>query len=383
MLRSKLGSQGTPSATTQRMSRSRIPNSLRAVFLLSTLVCATLAAVWPWIYPSISKLDWILVKLHTRDAQDAFERARDELEAGRDSAALGILGALAEDLKGVRRGDRLSSLRTSTLDLLAETHQNASRWEESLLWTNALLDYDPRDFVSMLRRVDLLEVLGRSDQAFLEMQAAFALGSTSGPARLKYIDMLSARGERELLARALFDLGLRGPLYVPLQGWELMWCSGDDMDFRSSAKLRLDRDSADGLITASSPVPGEPATVRGLRIDLPPGSLVTLSTIRCDILVDNEVATTLTEADIVHRSHFGEERSLLTTTGGVDPFVVLYRADTSVLSGVTGFRASVGATSALSTAAKDLLTGPFEPRLRSEWVSRYGEAAVLALESIQ
>jgi hypothetical protein len=365
------------------MSPSRILNVLRTIFFVSALGFGAISAFWPKIYPALSKLDWILIKLHTRDAQGAFDEAQAQMAAGDKDGALRTLTDLAGDLEGVRLGDRLSPLRTEVLDNLAAHHQSSGRMEESLVWTQALLEYDPRDFVSMLRRAELLESLGQSDAAFEQMQAAFAVGSTSGAAQLSYIEMLCQRGMREEVAEVLLGLGRRGPLYVPMRGWDFRWCVSARKDFRPRVDLFLNPGEASGDFEAAIPIPGAGLTVRGLRIDLPGSSLAWLGKLRCEVLTEDGVAATLTEQDISFMNDMTEEHGVLVTTGGVDPFVVLYRKDVEAVSGVTGFRVSLQAGSRVPAAAKALLAGPFDPELRAAWSNRYGEAAVLALESVQ
>ncbi len=365
------------------MSPSRLLNVLRTTFLVSALGFGVMTAFWPKIYPSLSKLDWGLVKLYTRDAHTAFEDAKIQLEGGEAAPALESLAEIAADLEGIRRGDRLSPLRTSVLDLLAETHQAQGQLDVSLEWTEKLLAYDERDFVSMLRRAELLESLGRGDAAFEQMQAAFLVGATSGPARVKYVEMLCERGLRTELAEMLLGLGLRGPLYVPMRDWEFRWCVDTRKDFRPKVPLELASHGARGQFGAAISIPGQSLTVRGLRIDLPGGSLVSLGKVTCEVLTKDGVAVTLTEQDIVHSTHFVEDGDGLATTGDVDPFVILYRPDMEAVSGVVGFNVSVEAGPKLPAEAKALLAGGFDPKLRSAWSARYGEAAVLALESIQ
>ena len=364
------------------MSSRRILNILRSLFFVTSLACAGIAFFWPQIYPELNKADWTFVKLHTREHQVKLDDAKKLLKGGDREGGLAKLANLAEGLEGVRRGDRLSPLRTKALDMLGDLHQKAGQLQESLKWSEELLTYDPRDFTAMMRRSELLKAMGDEEGGFEQLAAAYEVGSVSGLAQLRYIDALCERGEREELAETLLELGERGPLGVALTGWEFRWSDDATLNFKPRVTLPLEKNKdVSGQFHADLKREQGSLTARSLRIDLPGGSLMAMSAVNITVHRADGSSVEFTDADMGHINHIVKEEGHWLPTGNIDPYFVIKPKDIEPLTDVVGFHVVLNLRPYLPAPALELLRLPFAPDLRARWIERFGTETVAALET--
>jgi len=359
------------------MTIRRILNLLRGFFLLGALACVGTKCAWEAYYPSIRKLDWGLVKLYTRHADDALERAQGEIRAGQSGAAIVTLTELCNSLQDLRFGARLAPVRSKALDLLADQHRKAGDLEEALRWTDELHAFDDRDFINLLRRAELLEALGFVDEALLQTRENYRIGSTSGAAQLAHLHALARRGLTEEAAGVLLETRGRGIMALQLEGWEIRWSATTKIGGVDRRNLTLSFDPETGVHRSVELFDGDGVAIETLRFDFPSASTPCVTALRVTFRTSGGAEHVFTLDDQYAIKQLERDGDTLLAHGDIDPYVTLRRpVDPSAIEGVVECRLEFVLTAVVPDDIKALFSDGLPADALEGWIARYGLTAV-------
>ena len=362
------------------MTIRRILNLLRALFLLGALACLGTKCAWDVYYPQIRKLDWGLVKLYTRDAEAALEQAKEELRAGQSEAAIATLTELSSSLEHLTLGDRLAPVRSKALDLLADECRKSGDLDEALRWSEQLFVFDDRDFINLLRRAELFEELGMGEEALPQLREIFRIGSTSGAAQLAYLRALARRGLVKEAAVALLELRGRGPLALPLEDWQIRWSDTLKLGGERRGDLTLAFDPDAGVHRATFPFAGSGVAIETIRIDLPVGSLPSLTGVRVTLRTSEGEEHVLTLENEYATKHLVRDGDTLRAYGEIDPFFTLrHTGEPAAIQDVVECRLELLLTARLPDDIMELFADGLPAEELEGWMARFGREAVETL----
>ncbi len=364
------------------MSTRPLLNALRIAFLLGSLCAVFTALQWKRVRPYTVKLDKYLVERLTKEPTETFDAAIAQLKAGEEEAGLSALTKLAGDLRDVRLGTRLATVKTDTLDELGARLLAAGKHEEAMQWTEELLDYDPRDFPALIRRAELHRLTGNDESELEDIQAAFRVGAAPGPAIGPFIDAMARRGRRDEIAEALLGLGHSGPLVVPPTGWEFRWAEASEADYAGAVDFSPKPDPLTGRLRGETPTqPGVTITVQHLRVDLPQGLHAALQSLEVDLTIQDGSKRSIGLAEVVRTSHLEpQEGGGFVAQGLADPYLVMEVPGSSAWEGVAQVSITMDIHPLLPPAAAELFQEGISAEEREAWGQQFGVNMVSALE---
>ncbi|MCP3916254.1 MAG: hypothetical protein GY711_11920 [bacterium] len=241
----------------------------RALLLLITVLMIVTWQVWTKNPRYINELDYEWQTAYVEEHEGRLKTA--SLLLGKDrEAGIEALTELADDLRHIKKRDRLDKFKRTTLTRLMSAHAGQGDLDKALEYADEQLAFDDRDLMHIVTRALLLErIPGRAEEAeqilaeLTERIPRFYRGAVA------YSTLLVRRGrvaEAIDITMHAADLGL---MDVPLEKWNLYWDPGGGWASKRRMTMDMSPTHKPDEYWCSVKLPRDVKGLRKFRIDLP------------------------------------------------------------------------------------------------------------------
>jgi len=256
---------------------------------------------------TVNRLGTYLVAQHQRPYKRAYKEAVKALEHGNTSVAMSTLTAW----QNIKKGDRVFSHKRELLNQLTGELHNQNRVPEFLDWANKWRALDDRDITA---RAYYFEALRLSPEFHSQGLDGLSLAYKHFPKNQRLAE-LHANTLREAGGFIAADKMQENKVTEQSLDWELFWDTGEGFNATEKSKIKIETTLTDNSRRINFALP---ANTRKFRLDLPPSSTLTLSSLAIQI----NGLPYLINPDTIRLVMMQYAQGLFSSAGDPDPFII-------------------------------------------------------------
>lgn len=292
-------------------------------FVRFLLLIISLLAIWiiyVWIFkPSIVRdLDANLVSNYMEGYELLLHKADSLITKGEIENAIINLEILLEEIKDIKKHDRLDPIKRVTLEKLAQMYIQKGDLNQALILLETWVAFDENDLFAQVELAQLLnKIPGRKLDGLKIIEEYYEKVPTFTPIVDTYINLLLDKGEKTKALLATYRLSKAVENLVDKLNWQIFWDDGSGFNIKQSATIQPKWDS-NGLINVSYLLPK--GLIKRFRIDIP--SYMRLNLVNSSIYFQEgskEVSILLSEVLLRHH-HVNLTLEGNIVTNGKDPY---------------------------------------------------------------
>ena len=266
-----------PSAA--RITLARLATAARIALALVSLCGLATIAVWI-AYPGlVHALDERLKASYVGAQEEQLQRITEGLDDPAVGGDLRALQRLLDDLREVRKRDRLAPIKRAALHLLGQQHQAAGNTAGALAAYADMIELDDKDIEARIERASLLyEIPERRSQGEELITALYRRIPSAPIVAQRFLEVAADRRDLGAATRAAYDIYATSRSRLQLEGWRLFWDTGEGFSAASVLHARP-QGMIENRLTLAARIAAELETLEAFRIDPPAGVCIVLSAI--------------------------------------------------------------------------------------------------------
>ncbi len=300
------------------MPLRRLLNVLRVIFLGVFIAAIGARVAWTKYPEHVDKLDEWIVEASQHEARRELQSARKAQEDGEPEVAVEHLLNVAEVTEGIKRGDRLESVRAPSLMALRDHYHRTGDLEKALEWANQLHELDERNLPNELARARLMGALQMPEESLALLAWLNDLTQGQDEYGLAYFDQLVRAEQGKEAVELLLQMEKAHGLTRPMKAWEIRY---RQTGTPNPAALTFDL-KGEKSVRGGVEVEVAADSLTDVRIDAPRGASIFLQDPTLVLSLNDGSEVKLGLEDITRLNHLNEADGGLLCRSQQDPFMV-------------------------------------------------------------
>ncbi len=236
------------------------------LFLMS-LMAITIAYIWIFNPLVIRNLDAFVISRYTSKTKSQLHQANTLIAKGKDEDALRILKSITEELKDIKKQDRLAPIKQKTINKIVQVYTKRKEFKDALKWLDIWLAFNDRDLVAQVKRAKLLtKIPGREMDGEKIISELYDKVPMFHDVVFSHIDILIKNRKYTEAYLAAYNYSTSLDLQIADMNWEVYWDTGKNFNRSQKKKVNPTRDNF-GYLNFSTIIPR--GSLKHFRIDYP------------------------------------------------------------------------------------------------------------------
>jgi len=241
----------------------------RLLLLLMSLLALSIAFSWRSNRSIVRRIDAYIIRSYTNKRELQLKEANLFIAAGQNQEAIKVLENFIEELRDIRKHDRLDPIKRIAMAKLVQLYITMNDFNQALRLLETWIAFDERDLFAQVELAELLgRIPGRATDGVRIITDHYEKVPTFLPVVDAYINLLLDNDQNTEALLVSYRYAKATEILIPKRNWELFWDNGSSFNAKESERITPIRDK-DGYITISYLLPK--GQIKRVRIDCPAG----------------------------------------------------------------------------------------------------------------